>query len=73
MNKPNATPTSPSVPGEKDVGAGLQKLPGPSDFEKPSMNITAMISSVELIPSSDVKERIDRGMKTVGAKLCEEL
>ena len=71
MNKPNAIPTCPRVPGESDVCAGLQRLPGESGFEKPSMNITAMMSNVELIPSSDVKERIDKGMKTVGAKLCQ--
>lgn len=69
MNKPNATPTSSRVPGEIDVGAGLQRLPGESDFENPSMNITAMMSNVELIPSSEVNESIDKGMKTVGAKL----
>ena len=51
--------------------AGLQRLPGESGFENPSTNITAMMSIVELIPSNDVKESIDKGMKTVGAKLCE--
>lgn len=71
MNKPNAIPTCPKVPEEKDVCAGLQRLPGESDFENPSTNITAMMSNVELIPSSDVKESIDKGMKTVGAKLCQ--
>ena len=71
MNKPNATPTSPRVPGENDVWAGLRRLPGESDFKNPSANITAVTSVVELIPRSDVKESIDKGMKTVGAKLCE--
>ena len=71
MNKPNATPTSPRVPGERDVCAGLHRLPGEFDFESPSTNITAMMSIVELIPSNDVKESIDKGIKTVGAKLCE--
>lgn len=71
MNKPNATPSWPRVPGEMDVCAGLQRLPGEFDFENPSMNITAMMSNVELIPSNDVNESIDRGMKTVGAKLCD--
>lgn len=71
MNKPNATPTSPRVPGEMDVCAGLQKLPGESALENPSVNITAMTINVELIPSSDVNESIDKGMKTVGAKLCD--
>lgn len=53
-----------------DVDAGLQRLPGESNFVNPSMNITAMMSKVELIPSSEVNESIDKGMKTVGAKLC---
>lgn len=70
MNKPNATPTSPRVPGEMDVCAGFQRLPGESAFEKPSVNITAMTSNVELIPSNDVNESIDKGMNTVGANLC---
>jgi len=72
INKPNATPTSPRVPGEIDVCAGLHRLPGEFDFENPSTNITAMMSIVELIPSNDVNERIDKGIKTVGAKMKRE-
>jgi len=72
MNKPNATPISPKVPGEIDVCAGLQRLPGESDFENPSMNITAVMSNADPIPSKDVNESTDNGMKTVGTKMKKE-
>lgn len=69
MNKPKATPRPPQLSIPNWVSAGLHKLPGPSVLEKPSMKITAMIDSVEIMPIMLAYERRDRGMKTVGIKL----
>ena len=69
MNKPKATPSSPQLPIPSWVSAGLQRLPGLSRFEKPSMNTTAMIVRVDTMPSMEVYERSESGKNTVGINL----
>ena len=53
MNNPKATPNLAGLLTPNDVSAGLQRLPGDSRFENPSMRITAMMRSVEMMPSID--------------------
>ena len=71
MKSPNAIPNSPIPMTPKFVGAGLQRLPGASALERPSMKITAMRNTVDIIPSIEVYERTERGQKTVGMRLYE--
>ena len=54
MKRPNAIPSSPQPAIKKFVGAGLQRLPGESVFDNPSMNRTATMSKVDMIPIIEV-------------------
>ena len=70
INNPNDTPSSPRFLYEKLVSAGLQRLPGLSNVEKPSIKMTATMSRVERIPMIDAYDNQDRGMNMVGTMLC---
>jgi hypothetical protein len=69
INNPKAIPRCVALSIPKEVSAGLQRLPGPSRLENPSMNTTRMIKNVDKIPRIDVYERRDNGINTVGINL----
>jgi hypothetical protein len=69
INKPNATPNSPQLFTAKEVWAGVQRLPGGSVFESPSITITTIMSTVDIIPRRDAYDKSDKGKKTVGTNL----
>lgn len=69
MNNPKAIPRFCQLSMPKDVGAGLQRLPGASFFHVPSIRITTTIVKVDRIPKTDVYERRDSGKNTVGINL----
>jgi hypothetical protein len=52
-----------------EVFAGLHKLPGASNFDKPSTKTAPIKKTVDAIPRSEANERRDSGMKTVGIRL----
>jgi hypothetical protein len=68
MNNPNAIPSSFTFVTANSVGAGLNKLPGASFLEKPSIKMTNTIDMVEMIPNIEVYESSERGRKTVGIR-----
>lgn len=69
MNNPNAMPNSPTPMIPRFVGAGLQRLPGASFLEKPSMKMTTTRNIVDMMPRMEVYDRRERGKKTVGTRL----
>jgi hypothetical protein len=69
MNKPKAKPSSSTLQKLNDVFAGLHRLPGASNFEKPSMKTTQIRKTVDTMPRSDPYERTGNGRKTVGIRL----
>ena len=69
INRPKATPSSPMLAILKLVGAGSHKLPGASDFDRPSIKITAMTKKVDRRPIIEVYANVDSGTKTDGIKL----
>jgi hypothetical protein len=73
MNRPKANPSSPKLQKSSEVFAGLHKLPGASNFEKPSTKMTPIKRTVDTMPRSEAYERKDSGRKTVGIKLEENL
>jgi len=58
--------------GLNEVFAGLHRLPGASNFDKPSIKIATTKSVVDAIPRSEAYERSDSGTKTVGIRLEEK-
>ena len=73
MNRPKANPSSPRVQKLNEVSAGLHRLPGASNFEKPSTKTTPIKRTVDAMPRSEAYERKDNGRKTVGVKLTKNL
>jgi hypothetical protein len=73
MNRPKANPSSSRLQNLNEVGAGLQRLPGASNFEKPSIKTTPISRIVDNMPRSEAYERNGSGRKTVGIKLEEHL
>jgi hypothetical protein len=73
MNNPNAIPSSFTFVTANSVGAGLNKLPGASFLEKPSIKMTNTIDMVEMIPNIEVYESSERGRKTVGIRLGDDI
>lgn len=69
MKSPNDTPSSPKLRTEKLVSAGLQRLPGDSNVEKPSMKMTATMRKVDKTPRADAYDNQDKGMSMVGMML----
>ena len=69
INNPNAIASLSGLGTPKLVFAGSHKLPGAVCFERPSMRTTATSIVDDMIPRMDVKDRSDRGRKTVGIKL----
>ena len=69
MNKPKANPSSSRLPKPNEVFAGLHRLPGASNFEKPSTKMTPIKRTVDTMPRSDAYERKDNERKTVGIRL----
>jgi hypothetical protein len=57
------------VPGPNEVLAGLHKLPGASNFDKPSIKIATTKSAVDANPRSEAYERSESGTKPVGIRL----
>jgi hypothetical protein len=73
MNRPKANPSSSRLQKLKEVSAGLHRLPGASNFERPSTKTTPIKRTVDAIPRSEAYERKDNGRKTVGVKLMGNL
>ena len=69
MNRPNANPSSSILQKRNEVLAGLHRLPGASNFERPSTKTTPIKKTVDIMPSSEPYERRDSGRKTVGIRL----
>ena len=69
INSPNAKPSSCGSETPSEVSAGLHRLPGASNFEKPSTKITATNKIVETMPTREEYERNDSGRKTAGMSL----
>jgi hypothetical protein len=51
------------------VSAGLQKLPGASGLDNPSMITTRITSKEDKMPRTDVYDSRDKGRNTVGTNL----
>ena len=73
MNRPKASPSSSRLQKLNEVVAGLHRLPGASNFEKPSTRTTPINRTVETMPRSEAYERNDNGRKTVGIRLEEHV
>lgn len=71
MNRPKANPSSSRLQKLNEVVAGLHRLPGASNFEKPSIKTTPINRTVDTMPRSEAYERNDNGRKTVGIRLEE--
>jgi hypothetical protein len=69
MNRPKARPSSSALSKQSEVLAGLHRLPGASNFDKPSIKTTPIKKTVDAIPRSEAYDRRDSGMKTVGVML----
>ena len=69
MNRPKANPSSPRLQKPNEVLAGLHRLPGASNFERPSTKTTPIKRTVDTMPRSEAYERKDSGRKTVGIRL----
>ena len=69
MNNPNDMPSSPRSWTFQFVSAGLQRLPGLSNFENPSIKTTITMSKVEMTPSIEVYDNKDNGIRVVGIML----
>jgi hypothetical protein len=69
MKRPNATPSLVTLWKPRSVGQGCQRLPGASDFEKPSKKMTNNRRNVDKIPNIDVYESSERGRNTLGKSL----
>jgi hypothetical protein len=69
INRPKAKPSSFKLQKLNEVFAGLHRLPGASNFEKPSTKTTLIKETVDTMPRSDAYERRGNGRKTVGIRL----
>jgi hypothetical protein len=69
MNRPKAKPSSPTLQKPSEVSAGLHRLPGASNFDKPSKKTAPINKTVDTMPRSEAYERRDSGMKRVGIRL----
>lgn len=69
MNRPNANPSSSRLQKRNEVLAGLHRLPGASNFVRPSTKTTPIKKTVDVMPRSEPYERRDSGRKTVGIRL----
>jgi hypothetical protein len=69
MNSPKANPSSSRLQKRSEVLAGLHRLPGASNFERPSTKTTPIKRTVDAMPRSEAYESTDNGRKTVGIKL----
>jgi hypothetical protein len=73
MNRPKANPSSCKLQNLNEVVAGLHRLPGASNFEKPSTRTTPINMTVDTMPRSEAYERNGNGRKTVGIRLEEHV
>jgi hypothetical protein len=69
INRPKAKPSSFKLQKLNEVFAGLHRLPGASNFDKPSTKTTLIKKTVDTMPRSDAYERRGNGRKTVGIRL----
>lgn len=73
MNRPKANPSPSRLQKLNEVVAGLHRLPGASNFEKPSIITTPINRIVDTMPRSEAYERNGNGRKTVGIRLEEHV
>jgi hypothetical protein len=71
MNRPKANPSSSRLQKLTEVVAGLHRLPGASNFVRPSIKTTPINRIVDTMPRSEAYERNGNGRKTVGIRLEE--